>query len=125
MAHGLLQEWLVVVTEMAVLGINAMALIVILFGTAQAFFAGLPIMFGITSPLETREVWMRYGRWLIAGLTFQLGADIIETSISPGWEDIGRLAAIAAIRTALNYFLERDLVELRRRSSEAVAASSE
>jgi hypothetical protein len=29
--------------------------------------------------------------------------------ISPRWMDIGQLAAIAAVRTFLNYFLEKDL----------------
>ena len=48
------------------------------------------------------------------GLTFQLAADIIETSITTGWEAVGRIAAIAVIRTFLNYFLERDLAESPR-----------
>ncbi len=63
-------------------------------------------------------MWLRHARWLIAGLTFQLAADIIETAITPSWADIGRIAAIAAIRTALNYFLERDLAEMRERPHE-------
>ena len=36
------------------------------------------------------------------------------TAIAPTWEDIGRLAAIAAIRTFLNFFLERDIIEARK-----------
>jgi len=54
-------------------------------------------------------------RWLVAGLTFQLAADILLTAITTSWEEVGRLAAIAAIRTLLNYFLERDLSEFRER----------
>jgi uncharacterized membrane protein len=49
----------------------------------------------------------------VVGLTFQLAADIIETSVASSWQDLGRLAAIAGIRTFLNYFLERDLREVR------------
>ena len=45
------------------------------------------------------------------GLEFELGADIIRSAISPNWTDIGQLAAIAAIRTVLNYFLEKDIME--------------
>jgi uncharacterized membrane protein len=60
-------------------------------------------------------VWLRYARWLVAGLTFQLAADIIETSITTGWESVARLAAIALIRTMLNYFLEMDLEDMRGR----------
>jgi uncharacterized membrane protein len=55
---------------------------------------------------------MRLARWLIAGLTFQLAADIIETSVAPSWDEIGQLAAIAVIRTFLNFFLDRDQREM-------------
>jgi uncharacterized membrane protein len=40
---------------------------------------------------------------------FMLAADILKTAISPTWDDIGKLAAIAVLRTALNYFLEREI----------------
>ncbi len=53
------------------------------------------------------------GRWLVAGLTFQLAADVLETAVTTSWDEVARLAAIAAIRTFLNYFLERDLGEVR------------
>ncbi len=43
------------------------------------------------------------------GLEFQLAADILRTAVAPSFEEIGQLAAVAAIRTALNYFLERDI----------------
>jgi uncharacterized membrane protein len=58
---------------------------------------------------------LRYTHWLAAGLTSQLAADIIETSIAASWEAIGRLAAIAVIRTFLDFFLERDQEEVRKR----------
>ena len=47
--------------------------------------------------------------WLLLGLEFELAADIIGSVISPTWQDVGELAAIAAIRTFLNFFLEKDL----------------
>ena len=52
------------------------------------------------------------------GLEFELAADIIGTVVSPTWRDIGELAAIAAIRTFLNYFLEKDV----ERAEEALRA---
>ena len=57
---------------------------------------------------------MRFGGWLLLGLEFELAADIIRTAISPSWTDIGQLAAIAGIRTFLNFFLESDLEKLGR-----------
>jgi uncharacterized membrane protein len=64
-------------------------------------------------------VWRRYGVWLLLGLEFELAADIIETVISPEWMDIAQLAAIAVIRTFLNYFLEKDLEASVREAGEA------
>lgn len=49
------------------------------------------------------------GKTLVLSLEFLLAADIMRTAVAPTWEDIGKLAAIAALRTALNYFLEREL----------------
>jgi uncharacterized membrane protein len=114
-----MRDWLIFATETAILVIDAMALTVIVFGTVEAFFSGLRLMIGGTaSGAEKREVWLRYGRTLVAGLTFQLAADIIETSITTDWEAVGRIAAIAVIRTFLNYFLERDLADIRDRQTE-------
>jgi uncharacterized membrane protein len=50
-------------------------------------------------------------RFLSLGLEFQLAADILATIVSPTWPQIGELAAIAAIRTALNFFLAREMKE--------------
>jgi len=44
-------------------------------------------------------------RYLALALEFQLGADILSTAIAPSWPEIGKLGAIAVIRTGLNYFL--------------------
>lgn len=49
------------------------------------------------------------GSWLALGLEFQLGADILGTTIAPSFRSLGRLGAIAIIRTFLNYFLNKEL----------------
>jgi uncharacterized membrane protein len=109
------KQWLVFATENAIVFIDVLALIIVVVGTIEAFFGGLRAMLGSPSGHERRDIWLRYARWLVAGLTFQLAADIIETSITTSWEAVGRIAAIAVIRTFLNYFLDRDLEEVRRR----------
>jgi uncharacterized membrane protein len=96
-----------------------MALIVILTGTFEAFIRGGWVLISSQSGHERRDIWLRYARWLVAGLTFQLAADIIETSITPSWEEIARVGALAVIRTFLNFFLERDLTEVREREAQA------
>jgi hypothetical protein len=43
---------------------------------------------------------------------------VLATAVAPSWNDIGKLAAIAVIRTALNYFLERELRHIHSRQQE-------
>lgn len=38
-----------------------------------------------------------------------LAADILLTAVAPTWDEIAKLAAIATIRTALNYFLQKEI----------------
>ena len=115
-----MKEWLIAVAEPTIVIIDGLALLIIAFGTLQAFVGAARLVFSPSpSDQERRDVWQRYARWLVAGLTFQLAADIIETSITTSWEAVGRIAAIAVIRTFLNYFLERDLAEVRGRQQEA------
>ena len=52
---------------------------------------------------------LRFARYLTLALELQLAADILSTSVAPTWDRIGKLAAIAVIRTALNYFLSKEL----------------
>lgn len=52
---------------------------------------------------------IQFGSSLAIALELLLAADILATAIAPTWDDIGKLAAIAVLRTALNYFLEREL----------------
>ena len=117
-----MKEWLVIITENAIVLIDILALIIVLVGTIEAFFGGLRAMLSSPTGHERRDIWLRYARWLVAGLTFQLAADIIETSITTDWEAVGRIATIAVIRTFLNYFLDRDLEEVRKRQHEVAKA---
>jgi uncharacterized membrane protein len=59
-------------------------------------------------------------RFLALALEFQLAADILATAVAPNWTQIGKLGAIAVIRTALNYFLAREIKEEEKATSEPV-----
>jgi uncharacterized membrane protein len=109
-----MNEWLIRVTEPAIVVINGIALVMVIIGTIEALIRVVPVMFASPSGHQRRDIWLRYSRWLVAALTFQLAADIIESSISTSWEAVGRLGAIAVIRTFLDYFLERDVAEKRQ-----------
>ena len=94
----------------ASLVIEAMAVLVVAFGAAEAFFGLVGLVARPAAGHGVRKaIWRRFGTWLLLGLEFALAADIIASVLSPTWADIGQLGAIAAIRTFLNYFLEQDL----------------
>ncbi|HVY80530.1 MAG TPA: DUF1622 domain-containing protein [Steroidobacteraceae bacterium] len=119
-----MNEWLIRITEPAIVVIDGIALVMVIIGTIEALIRVVPVMFASPSGQQRRDIWLRYARWLVAALTFQLAADIIESSISTSWEAVGRLGAIAVIRTFLDYFLERDVSEKRdlQRARESRAA---
>lgn len=48
-------------------------------------------------------------RYLALALEFELGADILGTAVSPSWDQIGKLGAVAVIRTGLNFFLSMEM----------------
>ncbi|MFH0341006.1 MAG: DUF1622 domain-containing protein [Chromatiales bacterium] len=94
--------------------IQAVALLVIAIGALEAVVGVFRVMlFSRAGGVAQRAVWLRFARWLVAGLTFQLAADIVETPVAPTWDEIGRVAAIAVIRTFLTYFLDRDVERIR------------
>ena len=117
-----MREWLVLFTEPAIAVIDMLALVIVVVSTLDAFVRACRLMFNDASGHERRAVWLRYARWLVAALTFQRAADILETSISSSWESLVRISAIAVIRTFLNYFLEKDVAEVEERQRERVRA---
>ncbi|MGN6415038.1 DUF1622 domain-containing protein [Flexivirga sp.] len=66
------------------------------------------------SPDAFVPVRLSLGRFLALGLEFQLASDVLRTAVAPSFEELGKLAAVAAIRTALNFFLSREIEEERR-----------
>lgn len=96
------------------LGLQAVALLVIVIGAIEAVVQICRVMLERhVANADKRAVWLEFARWLVAGLTFQLAADIVQTTVAPTWDEIGRLAAIAAIRTFLTFFLDRDIDSMR------------
>lgn len=116
-----MEEGLIATTEITVMVINAIALLIIVGATLSAFAATLRAAVLRLPGRDARAILLHYAQWLVAALTFQLGADIIESSITTTWDAVGRLAAVAVIRTFLNYFLERDVAELRERQEDSPA----
>jgi len=82
-------------------------------GALAAFAHFLLVAIKTRDPDNFVTVRLDLGRFLALGLEFQLAGDILRTAIAPTFAEIGQLAAVAAIRTALNYFLGREIKEER------------
>jgi uncharacterized membrane protein len=76
-------------------------------------------------PESYNEIRLTLARYLALALEFQLGADILSTAIAPSWDQIGKLGAIAVIRTTLNYFLTREMREEREGLTQAGAPETD
>ena len=98
-------------------GMEAIATFCIFMGSITS------VLVAIRHPLQVMETHflllrLRLGSWLALALEFQLGADILSTIVAPTFEDLGKLGAIALIRTFLNYFLNRELVQEEEREAQ-------
>jgi uncharacterized membrane protein len=113
-----LRAWLIAVSEPTIVIIDAIAFVWIVVGVAYLLIGALRTMAGGASNHDQRVIWLSFAKTLVAALSIQLAADIIESSISDSWEAIGRLGAIAVIRTFLDYFLGRDVNEIRDRQQD-------
>jgi uncharacterized membrane protein len=64
--------------------------------------------------VSKEQIRVQFGSSVAVALELLLGADVLATAVAPSWDDIGQLAAIAIIRTVLNYFLGRELKEIKK-----------
>jgi uncharacterized membrane protein len=113
-------------------GVEGIAGILIAIAALQATFRALLLFFrraeqtttDSSEPASSPEnIRLRLGRWLALALEFELGADILRTAIAPSWAEIGQLAAIATIRTLLNYFLQKEIDRAALRQPESAMQS--
>ncbi|TVQ90309.1 MAG: DUF1622 domain-containing protein [Chromatiaceae bacterium] len=101
------------------LAVEAAGALIIAVGVILALARLLRTLFATAGP-SYLQVRLTLARHLALALEFQLGADILATAVSPTWDHIGHLGAIAVIRTGLNWFL---LWEMREEQREIAAAA--
>ena len=99
-------HWLRLAVEATGAAVIGIGVVIGVVAFARAFVAGRPADFN--------AIRLTLARYLAMALEFQLGADILSTAVAPSWDEIGKLGAIAVIRTTLNYFLSREMEEERR-----------
>ena len=112
-SEGALEATIINLVQWMRLIIETTSAVIICIGVVVALFEFARLLI----PPQTEgcnRIRLTLARYLSLALEFQLGADILSTAIAPSWNQIGKLAAIAVIRTALNYFLMREMREERK-----------
>ncbi len=122
----MLSEWVKELTLWLSSVTEGIAAVIIAIAVAEAAVRTVAVLLqplhraGSAGPPETKEdIRLRLGRWLALALEFLLAADILRTAVAPSWSEIGQLAAIAAIRTALNYVLQQEIDKAAQRRQPA------
>ena len=117
-----MEQLLAEVVGVLVTVVEACGAAVIVIGAVWAFarFVWVGVRRGGTAAFV--PVRLTLGRFLALGLEFQLASDVLRTAVAPSFRELGQLAAVAAIRTALNYFLGREIAEERRQVAEETGA---
>ena len=113
-----MEELLAEIVGVLVTIVEACGAAVIIIGAVWAFLRFLWVGVRQRTAAAFVPVRLTLGRFLALGLEFQLASDILTTAVAPTLEEIAKLAAIAAIRTALNYFLGKEIAEERRQLAE-------
>lgn len=91
--------------------IEACGALVVTLGAARAIVSYVR-SFLENDALQIASLRLQLGQSMVMGLEFQVAADILKTALSPTLNEVTLLAALIAVRTALNYFLERELAAL-------------
>jgi uncharacterized membrane protein len=86
--------------------IIGVAVLQVLWRYTQSLFKGVGV-------ISREAIRIEFGSNVAVALELMLGADVLATAVAPSWSELGKLAAIAVIRTALNYFLERELRHIK------------
>jgi uncharacterized membrane protein len=111
---------------------TAVMWLVLMAETAAAVLIALGIVLTLTRLIKVlsrpkhdgyEKTRLTLARFLALALEFQLAADVLATAFSPSWSQIGKLGAIAVIRTALNYFLAQEIKEEEEKESPVIVSA--
>ncbi len=119
-----MEELLIEVLGVLVPVVEACGAAVIVVGALWAFVRFVVVGLRERDAGAFVPVRLTLGRFLALGLEFQLASDVLRTAVAPSFRELGQLAAVAAIRTALNYFLAKEIAEERRQIAEERAGDA-
>jgi uncharacterized membrane protein len=104
-------------------GVEFGAGLIVGMAAIQAVIRSISIILRPTDEQDKEDIRLSFARWLALALEFEVASDILRTTIAPTWNEIGQLAAIVALRTLLNFFLQREIAASDARKSQAPPAT--
>lgn len=93
--------------------VEILAAVIIGFAVIKTLLNYLSLVKTAGLKITKEEIRVQFGSSVAVSLELLLGADVLATAVAPSWNDIGKLAAIAVLRTALNYFLGKELKQMK------------
>ena len=112
--NHLLEDLLLEIVVLLKITIESIALLILAFAVVKAVRSLIFRNRRMEREVKLAQVRLDLGVALALSLEFLLAADIVATAVSPSWDALGKLATISAIRTFLNFFLEKEVKELVR-----------
>jgi uncharacterized membrane protein len=104
-----IEQVLYVITRIIEVG----AVIVMLWGVALFIKefpkVGLRKKLKLVSLQQSQLIRCQLGTYILLGLELMIVADIIRSIVSRTWQSVAMLAGIVAIRTAISFFLGKEI----------------
>lgn len=107
--YMIMEHWAQLITLYLSSFVEVLAAVVIGIALIQFLYRYTLNLLKSNNETHNQKIRIQFGSSLTLALELLLGADILATAIAPTWDEIGKLASIAVLRTALNFFLEREL----------------
>ncbi|MBA3051481.1 DUF1622 domain-containing protein [bacterium] len=105
-----MNKLIIIINEYAIYILQFFAILVIITGVVKAMWIFIgDALIKDKAVKAIRESRLELGHSFSLGLGFLIGASILKSTLTPTWDDIGKLSVIIAIRTILNYFLTREI----------------
>jgi uncharacterized membrane protein len=104
-----MEEFAKNITNITSHAVEILAAIIIGIAVLFVLYTYLSSIYSNSKKISGELIRIRFGTSVAVALELLLGADVLATAVAPSWDDIGKLAAIATIRTVLNFFLEKEL----------------
>lgn len=105
-----------------ILILNSFSVLILLVGVVKAAFDFFKNEFSSGS---TQEISMKHnkiklylGSYILLSLEVLIASDIIETILNPSVDDMLILGGVVVIRTAISYFLGKEMEEAEAKTAE-------